>query len=181
MASFWLDPATNKRYNEGRAFTYNNVQYTRAGATAATFTSLGFNAVNVGARPDDRFYIVSGPDNTGAYSSTARDLATLKDNYKKQMKLEARNILRTTDWLVVRLAENSDAIPASVATYRDNVRTVSDDNCTKIDACADVAALQALITAPRQVLIDNDDPAQGYQANVAGLTPNPDPVAGYDY
>jgi len=45
MASFWLDPATNKRYNEGRAFTYNNVQYTRAGATAAKFSALGFNAV----------------------------------------------------------------------------------------------------------------------------------------
>ena len=181
MASFWLDPATNKRYNEGRAFTYNNVQYTRAGATAATFSSLGFNAVNVGARPDDRFYVVSGPDNTGAYSSTARDLATLKDQYKRQVKLEARNILRTTDWLVVRLAENSDALPAAVATYRDSVRTVSDDNCTKIDACADVAALQALITAPREVLVDSANPASGYQANAAGLTPNPDAVAGYDY
>ena len=181
MASFWLDPATNKRYNEGRAFTYNNVQYTRAGATAAKFTALGFNAVNVGARPDDRFYIVSGPANDGTYSSTARDLATLKDNFKKQMKLEARNILKTTDWLVVRLAENSDAIPAAVATFRDNIRTVADDNCTKIDACADVAALKALIDAPREVLVDPEDPAQGYQANVAGLTPNPDAVAGYDY
>ena len=97
------------------------------------------------------------------------------------MKLEARNILRTTDWLVVRLAENSDAIPADVATYRDSVRTVSDDNCTKIDACADVAALAALISAPREVLVDSANPASGYQANVAGLTPNPDPVAGYDY
>ena len=181
MASFWLDPATNKRYNEGRAFTYNNVQYTRAGATAAKFNALGFNAVNVGARPDDRFYIVSGPDNTGAYSSTARNLADLKDNFKKQSKLEARSILKTTDWLVVRLAENSDAIPAAVATFRDNIRTVADDNCTKIDACADVAALKALIDAPREVLVDANDPAQGYQANAAGLTPNPDAVAGYDY
>ena len=181
MASFWLDPATNKRYNEGRAFTYNNVQYTRAGATAAKFSELGFNAVNVGVRPDDRFYVVSGPDNTGNYSSTARDLATLKANFKRQMKLEARNILKTTDWLVVRLAENSDAIPADVATFRDNIRTVSDDNCTKIDSCANVAALKALIDAPREVLVDNNDPAQGYQANVAGLTPNPDAVAGYDY
>ena len=181
MASFWLDPATNKRYNEGRAFTYNNVQYTRAGATAAKFTALGFNAVTVAARPDDRFYIVTGPANDGSYTSTARDLATLKDNYKKQMKLAARNILKTTDWLVVRKAENSDAIPAAVETYRDNVRTVADDNCTKIDACADVAALKALIDAPREVLVDANDPAQGYQANAAGLTPQPDPVAGYDY
>ena len=41
--------------------------------------------------------------------------------------------------------------------------------------------LKALIDAPREVLVDNNDPAQGYQANVAGLTPNPDAVAGYDY
>lgn len=181
MASFWLDPATNKRYNEGRAFTYNNVQYTRAGATGTKFTELGFNPVNVGARPDDRFYIVSGPANDGTYSSTARDLTELKDQFKRQMKLEARSILKVTDWLVVRLAENATTIPADVATMRDNVRTISDDNCNKIDACADVAALKALIDAPREVLVDENDPAQGYQANVAGLTPNPEQISGYDY
>lgn len=181
MASFWLDPNTNKRYNEGRPFTYNNIQYTRAGATAAKFTQLGFNAVNVGVRPDDRFYIVSGPDNAGAYTSTDRDLADLKTEWKRQMKLQARAILKRTDWLVVRLAENSDALPADVATFRDNVRTVSDDNCTKIDACANVAALEALINAPREIPVDSNDLSQGYQANVAGLTPNPDEVAGYDY
>ena len=72
-------------------------------------------------------------------------------------------------------------IPADVATFRDNVRTVEGDNCTKIDACADVAALKALIDAPREVPVDANDLAQGYQANVSGLTPNPDEVSGYDY
>ena len=179
MASFWLDPATNKRYNEGRAFTYNNKQYTRAGASAATFTSLGFNAVTVGARPDDRFYIVSGPDNTGAYTSTARDLATLKANLVQQTKLSARNLLKKTDWLVIRKEENASTIPASVETFRDAVRTVSDDNCTAINAAATVEALKALVDAP-YTIEDTSNPGSMI-ANPAALDAYPAEVSGYDY
>ena len=179
MASFWLDPATNKRYNEGRAFTYNGKQYTRTGASASTFTSLGFNAVNVSARPDDRFYIVSGPDNTGAYSSTARDLAELKANYVQQTKLSARALLRKTDWLVIRKEENASTIPASVETFRDAVRTVSDDNCTAINAAATVEALKALIDAPYQIE-DTSNPGSMI-ANPAALDAYPAEVSGYDY
>ena len=179
MASFWLDPATNKRYNEGRAFTYNDKQYTRSGASASTFSALGFTAVTVGARPDDRFYIVSGPDNTGAYTSTARDLADLKENYVRQTKLSARNILKKTDWLVIRKEENASTIPASVETFRDAVRTVSDDNCTAINAAATVEALKALIDAPYQVE-DVNNPGTMI-ANPAALDAYPDEVAGYDY
>ena len=179
MASFWLDPSTNKRYNEGRAFTHNGKQYTRTGASAATFSSLGFNAVTVGARPDDRFYIVSGPDNNGAYSSTARDLAELKANYVQQTKLSARALLRKTDWLVIRKEENASTIPASVETFRDAERTVSDDNCTAINAAATVEALKALIDAPFTV----EDPSNpgSMIANAAALDAYPAEVSGYDY
>ena len=179
MASFWVDPTTNKKYYEGRAFTYNDRQYTRAGATAAKFTELGFNGVNVGSRPDDRFYIVSGPDLTGAYSTTARDLDELKTRFVREQKLKARRILRVTDWLVVRLAENGNAVPAAVGTFRDNVRTVSDDNCTLIYGAADVEALKALIDAPTEIE-DVNDPGN-YIANPDALGAYPDAVDGYDY
>ena len=179
MASFWVDPATNNKYYEGRAFTYNNRQYTRAGATSAKFTELGFNGVIVGARPDDRFYIVSGPDLTGAYSTTARDLDDLKENFVREQKLNARRILAITDWLVVRLAENGNALPAAVETFRDNVRTVSDDNCTLIYAAADIAALKTLIDAPVEIE-DTNNPGN-YLANPAALGAYPEAVDGYDY
>ena len=179
MASFWLDPATNKRYNEGRAFTYNDKQYTRAGASAATFSALGFNAVNVSQRPDDRFYIVSGPDNTGAYSSTARNLADLKAQYVQQTKLSARNLLKKTDWLIIRKEENASTIPASVETFRDAVRTVSDDNCTAINATSTVEELKALLDASTEIE-DTNNPGTMI-ANPAALDAYPDEVAGYDY
>ena len=179
MASFWLDPSTNKRYNEGRAFTHNGKQYTRSGASAATFSSLGFNAVTVTSRPDDRFYIVSGPDNTGAYSSTARNLADLKAQYVQQTKLSARSLLRKTDWLVIRKEENASTIPASVETFRDAVRTVSDDNCTAINATSTVEELKALIDAPFQIE-DSGNPGTMI-ANPAALDAYPSEVAGYDY
>jgi len=35
-----------------------------------TLLTLGYEQVIIGARPDDRFYNVTGPDNSGAYDST---------------------------------------------------------------------------------------------------------------
>ena len=66
------------RYYLGRAFNYGDSQYSPAGATAETFAELGFTPVVIQQRPDDAYYIVSGPDATGAYSSTPRDLDQLK-------------------------------------------------------------------------------------------------------
>ena len=178
MASFWLD-SNNNRYYTDRAFTYNFKQYTRAGATEAKFTELGFTQVNVQTRPDDRFYVVSGPDNTGAYTYTARDLATLKEDYVRRAKLEGRNLLRKTDWLVVRLAEKTTPIPADVATFRDAVRTVADNNCTAINNCATVTELKALVTSPRTI---EDPNAPGtFIDNPAALDAMPTEVSGYNY
>ena len=75
---FYLDTQTNTRYYLRRAFSYGSLQYSQAAATHETFTTLGFTQVIIASRPDSRFYIVVGPDNTGAYSSTPLDLAELK-------------------------------------------------------------------------------------------------------
>ena len=76
--SFWLDELTDVRYYEGRAFSYgegeDRINYTKAGATPETFAGLGFVQVQIEARPDDRFYWVSGPDDTGAYTATPKRL-----------------------------------------------------------------------------------------------------------
>ena len=176
---FFLD-SNGKRYYLGRPFTYGDIQYTAAAATAVRFTDLGFTQVNIQTRPDDAFYIVSGPDDTGAYSSTPRDLNDLKTKYIIQSKLSARALLAKTDWLIIRQEENSNAIPAAVEAFRDQVRTISDDNCTLITGCADVSELEDLIKAPLQIedpnnqgtFITNTDP------HLAGY---PDEVSGYDY
>ena len=144
MSTFYKDSSDN-RYYVGRAFTYSGTQYTKAGATASTFLGLGFTAVTVGLRPDDRFYIVTGPDANGAYTTTDRDLAELKTRFVRETKLAAIQFLKNTDWYVVRNIENSTAIPTEVTTYRAALRTASSTRCDEINAVTTVAALETLI------------------------------------
>ena len=95
---FYLDSNTNKRYRIGTPFTYGGVQYTRAGASHATFMSLGFTQVLIEQRPDSRFYVVTGPDHTGADNKTNRDLTDLKKVFVKTEKTTSFQLLPSTDW-----------------------------------------------------------------------------------
>ena len=174
---FYLDSNTNKRYRIGTPFTYGGVQYTRAGASHATFMSLGFTQGLIEQRPDSRVYTIVGPDSTGQYSTTPRDLATLKTNFKTEQKRNTHQVLRGTDWYVVRLAELgvvTGAMPADVSTFRTAYRTAASTRCTEIDACTTVQELETLITAPAQLYdIDTDT----YSVNPAALTAWPNPLA----
>ena len=146
---FYLDTQTNTRYYLGRAFSYGNRQYTKQGANRETFLSLGFQEVTVQERPNDFFYVVDGPDNSGAYTATPRDLAELKTNYKTQTKQTAYQLIVGTDWYVIRLLElgASDApVPTNISSFRAAVRTASDARCVEIDACASVAELETLVS-----------------------------------
>jgi hypothetical protein len=143
---------------------------------------LGFTQVIVQQRPDDSYYIVSGPDNTGAYSSTPRNLAQLKLNFKLDQKRTAHQTLRQTDWYVIRSQELgvvAAAVPVSISAFRAAYRTVSDSRCAEIDACTTVQELETLMKAPTQ-LYNNE--TETYSVNPAALTPWPEPLAEtYDY
>ena len=172
MASFWLDPATNKRYSAGRAFSYDGINYTRQGANVSTFSQLGFTPVYVGARPSDRFYIVSGPLNDGSYSATPRDLAQLKESEIGRERSVVSQMLTPTDWYYARQVELGEPgkVPAEVAAYRQEVRSVYAQRKLEIEACASVEELEALITAPANVL----DEAGEMVANGDALPVYPD-------
>ena len=146
MASFWIDPATQKRYTENRAFSYGDINYTRQGATSETFTSLGFTPVYVQQRPSDKYYIVSGPNADGSYNATPRDLDQLKESLIDESRATAGQLLTPTDWYYARQAELGDPgrVPAEVADFRAAVRVVHEGRKTAINACADVDELQAL-------------------------------------
>lgn len=149
---FYLD-SNNKRYYVGRAFTYNNIQYTRAGATAETFLGLGFTPVQIQERPDDRFYIVSSVQDDGSYPYEPRDLAELKTSFITQLKQQAHTLLSATDWYIIRAIEagisgNPSTVPASASTYRSTVRGLIATREADINAAADVEALKAVIDTP---------------------------------
>jgi hypothetical protein len=139
--------SSNNRYYLGRQFTYNNIQYAAAAATEAKFTALGLTKVTLAAKPDQRFYSFTGPDISGAYSSTARDLADLKANFIAETKKTERELLSGSDYYIIQNTEDSSTypIPSEVSTYRSDVRTAATARCSEITAITTVAALKTLI------------------------------------
>ena len=173
---FYID-SNGKRYTIGRPFTYNNTDYTRYGATHEKFIELGFTQVIPQQRPDDKYYIVSGPDNTGAYTSTPRSVSELKTNFALEQKRLAHNLIRRTDWYVIRLLELGAVqapVPTVVTTYRAAVRSVADARCAQINAAADTATLETLMKAPEELY---DAETETFSVNPAALQKWPEPLA----
>ena len=170
---FYLDTQTNKRYTIGTPFTYNSRQYTKKGASHDTFMNLGFQQVMIANRPDDRFYVVTGPGIDGSYTATPRNLDDLKTKYKLETKQQAHQLIKGTDWYVIRLIELgvTAPVPANISSFRAGVRTASDARCTEIDSCATVEALRTRLLAPAQIYNNNTDT---YSVNPDALTQFPE-------
>lgn len=192
MSSFWLDESTDRRYYEGRAFSYGEINYTKAGAVPTTFADLGFVQVTVAPTPDGRFYYFDGPNDDGSWNVTEKRLNDepavdpetgepilnpdgtqvinygLKTEWSKQQLQTAYTLLQPNDWYVVRKSETGAAIPAEWETYRTDVRTVCGDRVTAIEGAANFDAFVALVTNPAEVPVDPNDLSKG-------MKPNPEP------
>ena len=166
MSSFFLDQSTAKRYYTRRGFTFNGIQYTAQGATPATFLSLGFKEVQIQQRPDDAFYIVSGPDDTGAYNATPRDHIDLVENWVIQQNDQCNSILSGSDWMVTRKEETGTEIPPDYVTFRAECRSTCGLRQQSLMETKDTPALEALVKAPAFIPDPNDPGKQ---------IPNPDP------
>ena len=68
----------------------------------------------------------------------------LKYTHSQTIDNQAYSLLQPNDWMVVRNAESSKAIPSDWLDYRVAVRTAATDMKTKINAVANVDALAAL-------------------------------------
>ena len=172
---FYLDQETRKRYRIGTPFTYGDVNYTYTGASHNTFMSLGFKQVIEAPRPDDRFFIVNSPCNDdGSWSYSERDLADVQKNFCAQQVQAAQGNLKSSDYLFARAAESvtrggeATVVPAEVMTQREAVRLTCKANCALIMSAADIAALEAMIKAPAQIV---EDPT----AEEVVMIPNPEP------
>jgi hypothetical protein len=178
---FYTD-SNNKKYRIGTPFEYEGYYYGTALATHAKFMELGFTQVIVQQRPDDKYYVVSGPDAVGAFSSTQRNLAELKLNFKLEQKRTAHQTLRKTDWYVIRSTELgvvAASVPVSISDFRAAYRAAADARCAEIDACTTVQELEALMKAPTQLY---NQETEVYSVNPAALTQWPSPLATtYDY
>ena len=68
----------------------------------------------------------------------------LKSILIQQVKDQAKSILDETDWYVTRKAEKSTAIPSSITTHRNAVRTKQASMITAITNASDTPALETL-------------------------------------
>jgi len=68
----------------------------------------------------------------------------LKSVWVAKTKTTANNKLAVHDWYVTRKAEKSTAIPSSVTTYRDAVRTKCGEIETALNGASDLAAFMKL-------------------------------------
>ena len=73
----------------------------------------------------------------------------LKTTWVAQTKRTANDKLAVHDWYVTRKAEKSTAIPSSVTTYRDAVRTKCAEIETALNNAADLTAFMALFEDER--------------------------------
>jgi len=83
---------------------------------------------------------------------TEGEVATrgLKYNLIKNLKSQVANELARTDWYITRNTEKSTAIPSSISTHRDAVRTKQASMETAITNAADTPALETLYTYTEQ-------------------------------
>ena len=70
----------------------------------------------------------------------------LKYNLIQTLKQQVANELARTDWYITRNAEKSIAIPSSISTHRDAVRTKQASMETAITNASDTPALETLYT-----------------------------------
>tara|TARA_R100000734_G_C3317004_1_gene109794 strand:- start:2277 stop:2825 length:549 start_codon:yes stop_codon:yes gene_type:complete len=72
----------------------------------------------------------------------------LKTQYIAQTKQTANDMLSETDWMIVRNAEKSTAIPEATTKFRDSVRTKCAEIETAINACSGLADFIKLFDVP---------------------------------
>ena len=143
------------------AFSHNDIQYPANWlrlSTAEEKTAIGITEVEDPKVYDSRFYNSDGTakalDDVDAKDEEGNLLKNpdgsqmvikgVKSVLKSQEKVTAGSLLAAYDWYVVRKAEKSTAIPSSISTFRDGVRTACDTREKEIDACSDTAALVIL-------------------------------------
>ena len=125
--------------------------------------SYGIKEVAIQTKPDNKFYLVSGPALDGSWTSTVKNIDDvtetiegkefltkgLKSQWIAQIKKTANTLLAPTDWQVIAKAERDRPIDSNVATYRAAViakcaaieKAITDITDTAIPS--DLATIQA--------------------------------------
>ena len=158
LGSFGLSPETTVAQREAQGvyeIIYDNTnlknpRYYLNGAESMVFAN---NVVTASYAPaidkdiDDKNAIDENGDNVLDSDGNQVINEGLKTIFKREVKAYAKSLLSSSDWYVIRKAEDAEStIPSDIATYRAAVRTRSNEMETAIDGAADAAAMETLYT-----------------------------------
>ena len=125
--------------NQSFAFADGTVtaSYGTATAKAHADTTWSQDDEDAGDLPDDK---------------SVGDIKTrgLKYNLIQTLKQQVAGILNDTDWYITRNTEKTTAIPSSISTHRDAVRTKQASMETAITNASNTPALETLYTYTKQ-------------------------------
>ena len=131
---------TNKKDEQWYINTNQSYAYD---ADAGTVTAT-YGSATAKAHADTLFTAQDETDGKGTEGEVA--VRGLKYNLIKNLKSQVANELARTDWYITRNTEKSTAIPSSISTHRDAVRTKQASMETAITNAADTPALETLYT-----------------------------------
>ncbi len=158
LGSFGLSPETTVAQREAQGVyevIYDNTnlkdsRYYWNGAESMVFAN---NAVTASYAPatgkdvDDKNAVDENGDNVLDSDGNQVIIEGLKTIFKNEVKAQAKGLLSSSDWYIIRKAEDAGStIPSNIATYRAAIRTRSNEMETQIDGAADAAAMEALYT-----------------------------------
>ena len=127
---------------------YNNTNITYAYDSSSNKVKGTYGTATARAHADSTY---TNTDKSNGDIPTGKDVGDLKEEGLKtilirKVKQEAESILNETDWYVTRKSEKSTAIPSTITTHRDAVRTKQAEMETAITNAADTPALETLYT-----------------------------------
>lgn len=128
------------------AFTHDGIQYPANWLRLSTpeeRAAIGIIEVPDPAPYDQRFYW--GYDADGQL--IPKDHTQLVDQWCDQTRTTAGTLLQPTDWMVIREADNGVAMPQEVKDRRQEIRLLSGDKITAIQATTTTEELAAYVTS----------------------------------
>jgi len=117
--------------NTNEIFAFSNGKATRSWGNAFAKQLEDVNAVDQNGAPILR----------DGVQLVTKGLKSQKISTSKQ---QAAGLLQKTDWYVTRKSDTGTAIPQAIQDFRTNVRAVSNQQETQINACTTVEQLKAL-------------------------------------
>ena len=107
-------------------------------------TAIGIEEIIEESPPDGRFHRWS-QNKDGTITSYEKALAPVKEYFIKEIKKRQNSILSSTDWVIIRQADNGKAIPSDVRTHRDSIRVIGDEMEAAVTGANSIAQLEALL------------------------------------